>query len=476
MGSHSSRLDSEQHLQAERHVAAPLLQDNDPFNSLYKSEPFVSAIPGTSSLYESSYGSFPSDLPVRPCKPSRFSFIKRKASVSRLASASAPAFSYSPPVSASESDLTFATKVEPQPYCSTDYVSTLPTPPASPLPSARPRRKPLPARNVSHDLRPAISTPTLSALENECHVNTSGNFFSLRTDVDLPLRRALRESRTRTVSGTAKSKTKSELHQDGDGEISGGVQIQPRPDLPSPISMDEDEWQDLIGARQRQQASNDVLPEDQAIAVPQRSPQGTKPVWNHPIPVEKKLRTSPRGSVKHISQSTEEDSVALSSDSELDQVETDSMYARRLDREYQEELAKSKSRQDQQQVHDAAIAWKLEQEQQDEERRQREEEESERLRVVEEEQERLRLEEEERERQRYRDCAVCGDSILRFDFPSLAYCIHEPETCAECYASWISSEIKDGSWRKIKCPGNKCKVVLENHEIQQFATIEDFEQ
>jgi hypothetical protein len=238
--------------------------------------------------------------------------------------------------------------------------------------------------------------------------------------------------------------------------------------------MDEDEWQDLLAARQRQQASNDVLPEDQAIAVPQRSPQGTMPVLNNSIPVEKKLRTSPRGSAKHISPSTEE--VALSSDSELDQVETDSMYARRLDQEYHDELAKTKSRQNQQRVHDAAIARKLEQEQQDEERRQREEEERERLRIVEEEQERLRLEEEERERQRYRDCAVCGDSILRFDFPSLAFCIHEPETCAECYASWISSEIKDGSWRKIKCPGNKCKVVLENHEIQQFATIEDFDQ
>lgn len=590
MGSRSSKLDSQQHLQAGWHVAAPSFQnsDNDPFNSLYKSEPFTSAIPVSSSLYESSYGAFPDKLPERPRKPSRFSFTKRKASLSTLTS---------PPVSVSSSDLTtFTRKAEVRPYYATDQISTLLTPPTSPLPSVRPYRKSLPVANVSHDLRPCISSPTLFTPEKGPHIKPSGidsdrpsnpaldplahqlarlrlkpsgstlsphspvspSSPSIQDDIDTlylgsrntmagPLRKSRRlmkedaqsqpplgaepkqtskrhrpsqlgqvydvspdydsqdnpprKSRRndlvqseelaelsypdiaarasnnfhiRTVSAPAKSIRKFEFDQDDDGGISIEAPKQLRSsDSPISMSLDEDEWQNMLVARQLQQAEYDVLLEDYALPVLRSPPKRIKTGRNHPVSTKEKIRTSLWGSAN---QGTKDDPIALSSDSELDVKETDSMCARRLDQEARDELELQENRIRRQQEADATMAQLLEQEQKDEEKKQQEEVERERLRVEEDERERQRLEEEERERRRYRDCAVCGENIHRADYPSLAYCTHEPETCAECYASWITSEIKDGSWREIKCPGNKCKVVLENHEIQQFATSEDFNQ
>ena len=285
---------------------------------------------------------------------------------------------------------------------------------------------------------------------------------------------ASNNSRSRTVSAPVKSIRKFEFDQDDDGGIPIEAPKQLKSwDSPTSMSLDEDEWQNLLVARQLQQAEYDVLLEDHALPVLRRPPKRTKTGRNHSVSAKEKIRTSPRGSAN---QGTKDDPIALSSDSELDVRETDSMCARRLDQEARDELELQENRIRTQQEADAAMAQALEQEQKDEEKQQQEELERERLRFEEEERERLRLEEEERERQRYRDCAVCGDSIHRADYPSLAYCTHEPETCAECYAGWIASEIKDGSWREIKCPGNKCKVVLENHEIQQFATSEDFNQ
>jgi hypothetical protein len=590
MGSRSSKLDAQQHLQAGRHVAAPSFQnsDNDPFNGLYKSELFTSAIPVSSSLYESSYGAFPDELPERPCKPSRFSFAKRKASLSTLTS---------PPVSVSSSDLTtFTTKAEVRPCYGTDRISTLPTPLTSPLPSLRPHRKSLPVANVSHDLRPSISSPTLFTPEKGPHFKSLGDdsdrssnpaldplahrlarlrlkpsdstlsphspaspsSLSIQDDIDPfclgsrntmtgPLRKSRRlmkedaqsqppleaepkqtskrhrpsqlgqacdvspdydsrdnpprksrrnvrvqseeleelsypditarasdNSHSRTVSVPAKPIRKFEFDQDDDGGISIEAPKQLRSsDSPMSMSLDGDEWQNLLVARQLQQAEYNVLLEYQALPVPRRPPKRTKTGRNHPISTKENIRTSPQGSAN---QGTKDDPITLSSDSELDVKETDSMCARRLNQEAHDELELRENRIRTQQEADAAMAQALEQEQKDDEKKQQEETERERLRVEQEERERLRLEEEERERRRYRDCAVCGENVHRADYPSLAYCAHEPETCAECYASWISSEIKDGSWRAIKCPGNKCKVVLENHEIQQFATSEDFNQ
>lgn len=85
-------------------------------------------------------------------------------------------------------------------------------------------------------------------------------------------------------------------------------------------------------------------------------------------------------------------------------------------------------------------------------------------------------EKEKEVRKRYRDCEVCGDTVLWAEFPSLAYCSHEPGTCAKCYTTWIASEIKRGAWRKIKCPGSECKRVLENYEIQHLITAKEFDQ
>ncbi|KAF2709648.1 hypothetical protein K504DRAFT_378558 [Pleomassaria siparia CBS 279.74] len=87
-------------------------------------------------------------------------------------------------------------------------------------------------------------------------------------------------------------------------------------------------------------------------------------------------------------------------------------------------------------------------------------------------------EEEERKereiRNRRRDCVVCRDSFLPGEFASLVDCLHQPEVCTECFAQWISSEIKDGSWREIKCPGTDCGLALKYHEVQQLATPESF--
>ena len=75
-----------------------------------------------------------------------------------------------------------------------------------------------------------------------------------------------------------------------------------------------------------------------------------------------------------------------------------------------------------------------------------------------------------------RECVVCGESILIMDLPSLAHCTHPPETCTDCYAEWITAQLRDSSWREAKCPGNECNIKLEYFEIQQYATQETFQQ
>ncbi|OAL56794.1 hypothetical protein IQ07DRAFT_18408 [Pyrenochaeta sp. DS3sAY3a] len=75
-----------------------------------------------------------------------------------------------------------------------------------------------------------------------------------------------------------------------------------------------------------------------------------------------------------------------------------------------------------------------------------------------------------------RDCAVCGDSQPISSLPSLANCTHIPETCADCYTEWITSQLTESSWREVKCPGSKCKIKLTYHEIQAYALPENFQQ
>lgn len=75
-----------------------------------------------------------------------------------------------------------------------------------------------------------------------------------------------------------------------------------------------------------------------------------------------------------------------------------------------------------------------------------------------------------------RECAVCGDPTMMVDLPSLANCTHQPETCSTCFAAWIASELDKKGWKNIKCPGSECRVILEHHEVQQYATKAVFDQ
>ena len=73
-----------------------------------------------------------------------------------------------------------------------------------------------------------------------------------------------------------------------------------------------------------------------------------------------------------------------------------------------------------------------------------------------------------------RDCAVCGDSYPISELPSLADCEHSPQTCATCYAGWVTAQLQGSSWREAKCPESECKVKLTYYEVQQTATPEIF--
>jgi hypothetical protein len=76
---------------------------------------------------------------------------------------------------------------------------------------------------------------------------------------------------------------------------------------------------------------------------------------------------------------------------------------------------------------------------------------------------------------RRRDCVVCDDSIAIGDLPSLTDCEHRPETCAGCYADWITTQLQGSTWREAKCPGSDCNVVLSYHDIRLYASSETFE-
>jgi hypothetical protein len=76
---------------------------------------------------------------------------------------------------------------------------------------------------------------------------------------------------------------------------------------------------------------------------------------------------------------------------------------------------------------------------------------------------------------RTRDCAVCGEATLIIELPSLSSCSHEAQTCSDCYATWISSRLKENGWQEVKCPGTTCRINLKYEEIKAYATKEVFE-
>lgn len=76
---------------------------------------------------------------------------------------------------------------------------------------------------------------------------------------------------------------------------------------------------------------------------------------------------------------------------------------------------------------------------------------------------------------RTRDCAVCGEATLIIELPSLSSCPHDAQTCRDCYATWIVSQLENNGWQQVKCPGTTCKINLEYEEIKAYATKEVFE-
>ncbi|KAF2000745.1 hypothetical protein P154DRAFT_406736, partial [Amniculicola lignicola CBS 123094] len=70
------------------------------------------------------------------------------------------------------------------------------------------------------------------------------------------------------------------------------------------------------------------------------------------------------------------------------------------------------------------------------------------------------------------DCVVCGESSDSNTFPVLDWCVHLPQTCADCYKTWIASELASKGWNDIKCPGEKCTVRLSHYDVQQYAAKE----
>lgn len=71
-----------------------------------------------------------------------------------------------------------------------------------------------------------------------------------------------------------------------------------------------------------------------------------------------------------------------------------------------------------------------------------------------------------------RNCALCTETLPIFKFPALINCEHKPQVCADCYNSWIVSELDSKSGKEIRCPESGCEVVLKHSEVQQYAVPE----
>jgi hypothetical protein len=74
-----------------------------------------------------------------------------------------------------------------------------------------------------------------------------------------------------------------------------------------------------------------------------------------------------------------------------------------------------------------------------------------------------------------RDCIVCGEETPIPNLPVLLNCTHIPQTCADCFATWIASELESKGWKYITCPESGCKERLQHTEVQQYAAPEVYE-
>lgn len=78
--------------------------------------------------------------------------------------------------------------------------------------------------------------------------------------------------------------------------------------------------------------------------------------------------------------------------------------------------------------------------------------------------------------QRPRDCNVCGDVKTPLDFPAKPptdACEHRPQTCSDCLASWISSEVDTKGTEGITC--SECPQVLTYNDVHRAASPTTFE-
>ncbi|KAF2476483.1 uncharacterized protein BDR25DRAFT_252513 [Lindgomyces ingoldianus] len=162
MGSHTSKPHGAYDQAVEYPTAtAQVLQDDSELNRY----PFIPLKqPPVGNPWQESPSTFPSELPERPPKHSRFSL--RRSSLKGLpptppATSPAPLFPLSPPQS------TNSTRFEPVSPPSSDFDPTASriTPPASPVPG-RFGRKPFRFDSVSQNLRSAVSSPNLTTSFN----------------------------------------------------------------------------------------------------------------------------------------------------------------------------------------------------------------------------------------------------------------------------------------------------------------------
>lgn len=72
-----------------------------------------------------------------------------------------------------------------------------------------------------------------------------------------------------------------------------------------------------------------------------------------------------------------------------------------------------------------------------------------------------------------RECTNCEAKLPIADFPVLKNCTHTPETCATCYQDWLSAQLEQLDWDKIRCPG--CRNIVHHEEVKAYATIETFD-
>jgi hypothetical protein len=89
------------------------------------------------------------------------------------------------------------------------------------------------------------------------------------------------------------------------------------------------------------------------------------------------------------------------------------------------------------------------------------------------EEEHNRLQEEARSAMR--ECAVCGDELDLAELASLATCKHQPDICTGCFQQYLATHIGSTPWNRITCPSLDCKVVLQHHEVKQYALPQEYE-